>query len=105
MQARAQLMQRVPMGSVWKVHAVYDRPFWREQGISGQVTSDDFITKVTFDSTPPDAGAPGIMMGFIEGQDAIDATMMTPEVRKAKVLEAFAAYSGRRQRHPRPIWK
>jgi monoamine oxidase len=94
MQARTQLMQRVPMGAVWKVHAVYDRPFWRDLGLSGQVTSDAFLTKVTFDSTPPDVGAPGIMMGFIEGQDAIDATMMTPEVRKAKILEAFTAYFG-----------
>ena len=30
--ARDQLAQRAPMGSVTKVHAVYDRPFWREDG-------------------------------------------------------------------------
>jgi monoamine oxidase len=101
MQARLQLMQRVPMGSVWKVHAVYDRPFWRDQGLSGQVSSDAYLTKVTFDSTPPEAGAPGILMGFIEGQDAIEATMMTPAVRKAKILEAFTAYFGSAASTPR----
>lgn len=101
MQARLQLMQRVPMGSVWKVHAVYDRPFWRDQGLNGQVSSDAFLTKVTFDVTPSDAGAPGVMMGFIEGQDAIDATLMTPAVRKAKILEAFAFYFGPAAATPR----
>lgn len=101
MQARLQLMQRVPMGSVWKVHAVYDRPFWRDQGLNGQVSSDAFLTKVTFDVTPSDAGAPGVMMGFIEGQDAIDATLMTPAVRKAKILEAFAFYFGAAAATPR----
>jgi len=67
MPARLQLMQRVPMGSVWKVHAVYDRPFWRDQGLSGQVSSDAFLTKVTFDVSPAEPNGPGIMMGFIEG--------------------------------------
>jgi len=101
MQARVQLMQRVPMGAVWKVHAVYDRPFWRDQGLSGQATSDAFISKVTFDSTPPTPGAPGILMGFIEGQDALDATMMSAADRKARVLEAFAAYFGAEATSPK----
>ncbi len=101
MPARLQLMQRVPMGSVWKVHAVYDRPFWRDQGLNGQVSSDDFLTKVTFDVSPEGANGPGIMMGFIEGQDAIDATMMSEATRKAKVLEAFAFYFGAAAKTPR----
>ena len=101
MQTRLQLMQRVPMGSVWKVHAVYDRPFWRDQGLNGQVSSDAFITKVTFDVSPPEAGAPGIMLGFIEGRDAIEATLMSEATRKAKVLEAFACYFGAAASTPR----
>ncbi|MFT3856020.1 MAG: FAD-dependent oxidoreductase [Aquabacterium sp.] len=101
MQARLQLMQRVPMGSVWKVHAVYDRPFWRDQGLNGQVSSDAFLTKVTFDVSPEGPDAPGIMMGFIEGQDAIDATLMTDAARKAKILEAFSFYFGSAAATPR----
>ena len=37
---RDQLTQRVPQGSVIKFEAVYDRPFWREQGLNGQSNSD-----------------------------------------------------------------
>lgn len=100
MQQRLMLMQRMPMGAIWKVHCVYDKPFWRQDGLNGQVTSDNFITKVTFDNTPPEAGAPGVMMGFIDGQDAIDALAMTPQERRRKVIEAFTAYFGSKAANP-----
>lgn len=100
MQQRLQLMQRMPMGAIWKVHCVYPTPFWRENGLNGQVTSDNFITKVTFDNTPPEAGAPGVMMGFIDGQDAIDAMGMSPQERRRKVIEAMVAYFGPQAANP-----
>ena len=34
--ARDQLVQRMPQGTVTKCMAVYDEPFWREEGLSGQ---------------------------------------------------------------------
>ncbi|MBV9601274.1 MAG: FAD-dependent oxidoreductase, partial [Chloroflexi bacterium] len=37
---RAQLLQRLPMGSLTKAEAVYDRPFWRDAGLSGQSLLD-----------------------------------------------------------------
>ncbi|HEU0195822.1 MAG TPA: FAD-dependent oxidoreductase [Nevskiaceae bacterium] len=94
MQARLQMMQRRPMGSIWKVHCVYPTPFWRDAGLNGQVTSDAFLPKVTFDNTPPENGAPGVMMGFIDGQDARDALLMTQAQRKANVVQAFTTYFG-----------
>lgn len=99
-QARLQMMQRVPMGSIWKVHCLYDRPFWRDDGLNGQVTSDDFITRVTFDNTPPEAGAPGVLMGFIDGQDARDAVLLSPAERKRRVVQAFTAYFGPKAASP-----
>ena len=33
---RDQALQRLPMGSVIKVISIYDEPFWRERGLSGQ---------------------------------------------------------------------
>jgi len=100
MQLRQQLMQRVPMGSVWKAHCVYERPFWRDAGLSGQVSSDAFITKVTFDCTPSAAGAPGVLMGFIEGQDARVALGLSPAERKRRVIEAMTAYFGAQAANP-----
>lgn len=100
-QARQQLMQRVPMGSIMKVQAVYDRPFWRDDGLNGQVTSDAWLPKVTFDNTPPEAGAPGVLLGFLDGQDARDAVLLAPEERKRQVIQAYVAYFGAKAANPR----
>ena len=35
-QLRDQLTQRSFMGAVIKVHVFYERPFWREDGLSGK---------------------------------------------------------------------
>src|SRR5258706_398724 len=37
---REQLTQRAPMGSVIKCQVIYDEPFWRAEGLSGQATGD-----------------------------------------------------------------
>ncbi|MBI5925368.1 MAG: FAD-dependent oxidoreductase [Aquabacterium sp.] len=100
LQYRMQMMQRVPMGSIWKVHCVYDKPFWRDDGLCGQVTSDAYLPKLVFDNTPPEPGAPGVLMGFIDGQDARDAVLMTPEARKANVLKAMSIYFGAKAATP-----
>ena len=68
---RDQLTQRMPMGSVIKCMVVYDEPFWRADGLSGMATSDTGPVKLSFDNTPPD-GSPGVLLGFIEGQEARD---------------------------------
>jgi len=36
--SRDQLTQRIPNGSVIKCMAIYDEPFWRDAGLSGQLT-------------------------------------------------------------------
>ncbi len=90
---RAQLDQRVPMGSVFKCMAVYKRPFWRDQGLSGMATSDTGPVKLTFDNSPPD-GSPGVLLGFIEGQEARDFAGSSRDQRRAAVLDSFARYFG-----------
>ncbi|WP_433723935.1 flavin monoamine oxidase family protein [Nocardia sp. CA-129566] len=66
---RDQLTQRMPNGSVIKTMAVYNTPFWRANGLSGQVTAATGPVKVTFDNSPPD-GNPGVLLAFLEGGDA-----------------------------------
>jgi len=51
--SRDQLTQRIPNGSVIKCMAIYDEPFWRDAGLSGQLTSDRGPVKVVFDNSPP----------------------------------------------------
>jgi monoamine oxidase len=96
---RDQLTQRLPQGSAIKVQAVYDRPFWRDDGLSGQAVSDLGPVKVTFDNTPP-SGKPGILVGFIEGRDARAWGRRSSSSRKAAALASFARYFGSRAADP-----
>jgi len=94
---RDQLTQRVPMGSVIKCMAVYDEPFWRGDGLSGMATSDTGPVKVTFDNSPPD-GSPGVLLGFIEGQEAREWTRRPRAERRDAVLGSFERYFGAQAR-------
>ena len=90
---RDQLTQRFPQGSVIKCQAVYDSPFWRAAGLTGQVTSDTGPVKVTFDNSPPD-GSPGVLVGFIEGDEARAWGPRSAADRRTAVLESFTRYFG-----------
>ncbi len=96
---RAQLTQRFPQGTVIKCEAFYDHPFWRDDGLAGQATSDTGPVKITFDNSPPD-GKPGVLLGFIEGQEARTAGRSSARDRRAAVLGSFARYYGDKALHP-----
>jgi monoamine oxidase len=64
--ARQQVTQRVPMGTITTVHAVYHQPFWREEGLSGQLVADDGLVRTTFDTSPADRTC-GVLTGFVVG--------------------------------------
>lgn len=96
---RAQLLQRLPMGWTIKVNAVYDEPFWRTQGLSGQANSDRRALGTVFDASPPD-GDPAVLVGFLEATHAQTAARLTPKERRDAVLDDLAAYFGPRARNP-----
>jgi monoamine oxidase len=96
---RDQLTQRAPMGSYAKVDAVYDRPFWRDEGLTGQAVSVNGPVRVTFDSTPTE-GSPGVLLGFIGGTDARGWYDLPAEQRRQTVLDNLVNYFGERARNP-----
>ena len=81
---RDQLTQRMPLGTVAKCMAVYDEPFWRAEGLSGQATSDRGPVRLTFDNSPPD-GSPGVLLGFLEGRHARELGRLPAEERRTAV--------------------
>ncbi len=96
---RDQLTQRVPQGSVIKCMAVYDEPFWRGEGYSGQVTSTDGPVKVVFDNTPSTGGV-GVLVGFLEGEQARALGRVPLDERRAAVVTCFARFFGPRANEP-----
>ena len=90
---RDQLTQRIPMGTVIKVHCLYETPFWREKGLSGQVVSDGGIMRITFDNSP-ESGKPGVLLGFIEGDEGRIWGRRSLQERRAAVLTCLVRYFG-----------
>jgi monoamine oxidase len=90
---RDQLTQRMPQGSVMKVIALYEKPFWRDKGWTGQVVSDVGPVQATFDNTPPE-GSPGALMGFVEASIARNLDTVSKAELKERVLNNFAQYYG-----------
>ncbi|MDW8106855.1 MAG: flavin monoamine oxidase family protein [Armatimonadota bacterium] len=97
--ARDQLTQRLPHGAVIKCFAIYDYPFWREQGLSGFVTSDLEPAHLVFDNSPAD-GACGILLAFIEGASARQMSALSSEARREAVLNCLTRYFGERAAKP-----
>jgi len=96
---RDQLTQRLPMGSVIKSMAVYDEPFWRAEGLTGQATSDVGPIQLTFDNTPPE-GAPGVLLTFAEGAHARELSRRSPGERRDETVACLARCFGSRAGQP-----
>jgi monoamine oxidase len=94
---RDQLTQRLPAGSVIKLHAVYEEPFWRAEGLTGQAASDVGPVKITFDNSPP-SSTPGVLLGFIEANDGRQWARRTPQERREAAVDCFVRYFGPRAR-------
>ena len=90
---RDQLTQRYGQGTLTKVAAVYDKPFWRDKGLTGQAVSIDGLVSATFDDSPQDGG-PGVIFGFVGGDSARKYQRMTPQEGRDKVLGEFASFFG-----------
>jgi monoamine oxidase len=97
--SRDQLTQKLPAGTVVKTFAAYPTPFWREQGLNGQVASDTGPVKVTFDVSPPDSEV-GILLGFVEGGEARRWQRLPDDDRRATVIDSFVRYLGPQAANP-----
>jgi hypothetical protein len=89
--ARDQLTQRMFMGALGKATAIYNRPFWRDTNLTGQVISDSGVVRTTLDVSPSNASY-GAILGFIEADemrlyDAVsEQTMSDTLARKPPTL-------------------
>jgi monoamine oxidase len=96
---RDQLTQRMPQGTVIKTMAIYEEPFWRREGLSGQAATDVGPARVVFDNSPPD-GSPGVLLGFLEGRLAREWGARPAPARRQAVLAGHARLFGARAARP-----
>jgi monoamine oxidase len=94
---RDALTQRIPQGAAMKCVAIYEHPFWREEGFSGHGRSLIGPAKGFFDVTPL-AGSPGMIMCFVEADHARRLARLAAPQRRECALEGFARLFGPRMR-------
>jgi len=79
------LHQRMPSGAIVKISVVYDEPFWRAAGLSGQTASPGSLATLTIDACT-DTGTPGVMCVITEGPGARRLGRLAPADRQAAVM-------------------
>ncbi len=90
---RVQLVRRMPLGAIWKIAVVYDEPWWRADGLTGQSLDVTSLLPLTLDAcgvTPP----PGILNLFAMGKVARTLTGMTQAERRAVAVDALTKRFG-----------
>lgn len=96
---RDQLTQRMPQASSMKVFTIYDEPFWRAEGLNAQLISDRGPARMSNDSCTPD-GKTGIILSFLEGEQARTFGRLPTEERKALILDELGRHFGDAARNP-----
>jgi monoamine oxidase len=94
---RDQMTQRVPLASAHKAFLVYDEPFWRADGLNGQVISEVGPARMSNDVCPPHDPR-GVLLAFLEGESARVAGRWEPEVRRDALAEEMVRHFGPRAR-------
>ena len=90
---RDQFSQRSPMGSIAKVIARYDKPFWRANGLSGQAYSNRGSAFSTFDISPQN-GSSGVLLGFVAADQSRALYGLSKTEIQALVEKDFVNYFG-----------
>jgi putrescine oxidase len=91
---RMRLQQAASQGSVTKILTVYDEPFWRSEGLSGEgFGPSQPLVRELYDNSPP-SGAVGVLCTFLPGEQAEAAARMSSEARRSHVLDGMASFLG-----------
>jgi monoamine oxidase len=82
-----------------KTIVVYDEPFWRADGYSGQTAEPGSAAEVTLDASPS-SGRPGVIAAFTFGPVSRRLDSLDAGARRKAVLDALAARLGSRAASP-----
>jgi len=96
---RDQLTQRMPNSAAMKAFFVYDEPFWRDDGLNGQLISDVGPARMSNDTCLP-GDDHGVILLFLEGEQARAHGHWSPEDRRAALTAELVRHFGDRAAHP-----
>jgi monoamine oxidase len=82
-----------------KTLLVYDEPFWRADGFSGQTAAPGTAAEVTLDASPA-SGAPGVLASFTFGPVAKRVASLDASVRRKAVIDEIVGRLGPKAAEP-----
>ncbi|HJA59751.1 MAG TPA: FAD-dependent oxidoreductase, partial [Candidatus Brevibacterium intestinavium] len=85
--------QHQSMGLVIKVHATYNTPFWREQGLSGTGFGAGRLVQEVYDNTNY-GEEQGTLVGFISDVRADAMWALDEDSRRQQILQSLAEFLG-----------
>ena len=94
-----QLHQHLSLGLVIKVHATYETPFWREDGLSGTCFGSTALVQEVYDNTNHEDPR-GTLVGFVSDEKADALFELSVDERRKSVLASIAEYLGPRALEP-----
>jgi monoamine oxidase len=96
---RRTLYEQAVAGPESKTLVVYDEPFWRAAGFSGQTAQPGSAAEVTLDASPV-GGTPGVIASFTFGPVAERVQKLDAAVRRKAVVDALTARLGSKAASP-----
>jgi monoamine oxidase len=96
---RSFLHQRMPSGAIYKINIVYDEPFWRGDGLSGQSAAPGSPATVTIDAST-DAPRPGVLCVIVEGPVARQLGRLDETERRRTILAELVGRFGDKAASP-----
>ncbi len=97
---RSAIQNRYVMGQTIKCHVLYDEPFWRKSGMSGEVVATHGPISVVFDNSPAD-GSCGALLAFSVGSAGLALGSKSESDRKAVVIGQLQRWFGPKARDVR----
>ncbi|NDZ93125.1 FAD-dependent oxidoreductase [Streptomyces sp. SID6673] len=94
-----QMHQHMSLGLVIKVHAVYETPFWREDGLSGTGFSGSELVQEVYDNTNH-GDERGTLVGFVSDQKADAMFALPADERRTAILASIARFLGPKATEP-----
>ena len=95
----AQLLRRMPAGSILRMLAVYDQPFWRKDGFNGESSAPGMQAVVSIDQSPRD-GKYGVISSYAFGAAAFELAQTTPAERQRVFVDALVRRYGAKAATP-----
>lgn len=98
------MTQNICQSSVMKITLIYEKPFWREQGLNGCAHSDRGFIRLVADSSPSD-GEKGVLTLLSGGKYAGELARFEKKHRREVILKEMGLLFGPKAEHPIELYE